>query len=82
MRQRVEPMKYAGVLSHLFLLEIVLSGNYEDAGGNVGFGPVARSFTCAYKAARSVKGEMRVSMALCWNPIGIGGSPGPIMASA
>ena len=41
-----------------------------------------RSFSCAFNASGSVKGERRVLMALWQNPMGRGGSPGPVSAAS
>ena len=43
---------------------------------------VARSSICAFSVVGFVNGEVRVVIALCWKPFGIGGSPGPDRATA
>ena len=50
--------------------------------GMLALAQVARSLICPYRAAGSVKNEVRIATALCWKPIGMEGSSGPAKAVA
>ena len=71
-----------GVVAH----EVSISSDSVAAAnmllGMQALAQLERSFSCAFSASGSVKGERRVLMALWQNPMGRGGSSGPESAAS
>ncbi len=70
-----------GAFAHLLYISKVSVAAMNTLLGMKSLAPLARSWSCAFNASGSVNGERRVLMALWGNPMGRGGSSGPVSAA-